>query len=320
MLSQLRSKRLPTLSGSNPKAHLSLALSFLLGICPQLSHAHSAAPYLLPEQFDSKNNSVSLQSAITVEKFYSPSRNYQTRFLATTPDGIEQEIKPIATLERFTLLDLATGQNGTYRVKTADQPSSVTDYALVDGRWLRVRTERPATTPTAATPPATTTPAASTEAGATATPRPRRFIYADELPANAQKAKTEVIQLAETYLSKGAPSALAKPTGTGLELIPITHPNEIFASDGFEFIMQFDGKPVPKLELELYRGAGAYDQDKTKDLGHVYTDEQGRAKLDFKDTAGVYLLFMQYPPASTDASKQPPARLYNYGLTLQATP
>lgn len=311
----------PTKSSSNlslvTKPHLSLALSFLLGICPQLSHAHSAAPYLLPEQFDSKNNSVSLQSAITVEKFYSPSRNYQTSFFSTTPDGTQQELKPIATLERFSLLDLATTQNGTYRVKTADQHSSVVDYALVEGRWLRVRTERPATP---ATPPPAPTPAATSEAGAAATPRPRRFVYADELPANAQKAKTEVVQLAETYLSKNAPSALPKPTGKGLELIPVTHPNEIFAADGFEFTVQFDGKPVPKLELELYRGAGAYDQEKTKDLGHVYTDEQGRAKLDFKDTAGVYLLFMQYPPASTDASKQPPARLYNYGLTLQATP
>ena len=45
---------------STPKSrlrtpHLSLALSFLLGSCAQLSHAHSAAPYLLPEQFDIKN-------------------------------------------------------------------------------------------------------------------------------------------------------------------------------------------------------------------------------------------------------------------------
>ena len=73
---------------STPKSrlrtpHLSLALSFLLGSCAQLSHAHSAAPYLLPEQFDIKNNSVSLQSAITIEKFYSPNRNYQTRFFGT---------------------------------------------------------------------------------------------------------------------------------------------------------------------------------------------------------------------------------------------
>lgn len=311
---------------STPKSrlrtpHLSLALSFLLGSCAQLSHAHSAAPYLLPEQFDIKNNSVSLQSAITIEKFYSPNRNYQTRFFGTLPDGTAQEIKPVATLERFTLLDLATPKDGTYQVKTANEHSSVVDYALVENRWLRIRTERPTTTPAAT--PAPAMPAAtpvSTNTAEAATPRPRRFVYADELPATAQKAQTQVIQLAETYLSKNAPSSVTKPTGKGLELIPITHPNEVFAADGFEFVMQFDGKPIPKLELELYRGAGAYDEAKTQDLGHVYTDEQGRAKLDFKETAGVYLLFAQYPPATTDASQQPPARLYNYGLTLQATP
>lgn len=303
---------LSTIKSRLSTPHLSLALSFLLGICPQLSHAHSASPYLLPEQFDIKNNTTSLQSAITIEKFYSPNRNYATRFFSTSPDGSQQEIKPVATLERFTLLDLITTQDGTYRIKTADEHSSVIDYAKVDDRWLRVRTERPATP----TPAATMTE----EKTAATPPRPRRFVYADELPSNAQKSKTEVTQLAETYLSKNAPSAVVKATGKGLELIPITHPNEIFVGEGFEFIVHFDGKPLPKQELELYRGAGAYDQAKTQDLGHVYTDEQGRAKLDFQDTAGIYLLFTQYPPASNDASKQPPTRLYNYGLTLQATP
>lgn len=307
---------LSTIKSRLSAPHLSLALSFLLGSCPQLSHAHSAAPYLLPEQFDIKNNSVSLQSAITVEKFYSPNRNYPTRFFGTLPDGTAQEIKPVATLERFTLLDLATPKDGTYQVKTANEHSSVVDYALVENRWLRIRAERPTT---AATPPSA--PPAVPEATTAATPpRPRRFVYADELPATAPKAQTQVIQLAETYLSKNAPSSVAKPTGTGLELIPITHPNEVFAADGFEFVMQFDGKPIPKLELELYRGAGAYDEAKTQDFGHVYTDAQGHAKLDFKEIAGVYLLFAQYPPAATDANQQPPARLYNYGLTLQATP
>lgn len=301
------------------RPQLSLAMSFLLGMCAQLSHAHSASPYLLPEQFDTKNNSVSVQSAITVEKFYSPNRNYQTTFFSTAPHAQPQEIKPIATLDRFTLLDLATPQDGTYRIKTADQSSSVIDYAKVDGRWLRIRKDRPTTPPAAS--PRSAAPDATVEPAATASaPRPRRFMYADELSSNPETAKTEVVQLAETYLSKNAPSPIPKPTGKGLELLPITHPNEVFASDGFEFVVHFEGKPVPKLELELYRGAGAYDQAKTQDLGHVYTDEQGRAKLDFKDTAGVYLLFMQYPPASADATQQPPSRVYNYGLTLQATP
>lgn len=309
------------LSISPPR--LSLTLSFLLGLCTQLSHAHTAAPYLLPEQFDSKNNSVSLQSAITIEKFYSANRNYSTRFFSTTPDGIQQEIKPVANLERFSLLDLAIPQEGTYQIKTANQASSSIDYARIEGRWLRVRTERPATPSQpamAAATPAQSRPTATSTVTTPEAARPRRFIYADEVPTNTPTAKTDVIQLAETYVTKGAPSTLPKPTGKGLELIPITHPNEVFADGSFEFKMQFDGKPLPKLTLELYRGASEYDEEQTQALGHIDTDDEGHAKIDFKNRTGIYLLFAQYPAASSDAVQQPPARLYNYGLTLQAAP
>ena len=39
----------------------------LLALLPTLSFAHTASPFLLPEVFDSKSDSVSFQSGITVE-------------------------------------------------------------------------------------------------------------------------------------------------------------------------------------------------------------------------------------------------------------
>ncbi len=56
----------------------------LLSTLPTLGFAHTASPFLLPDAFDSKADSISLQSGITVEKFFSPSRNFKTNYQVTS--------------------------------------------------------------------------------------------------------------------------------------------------------------------------------------------------------------------------------------------
>ncbi|MEC7120830.1 MAG: DUF4198 domain-containing protein [Pseudomonadota bacterium] len=278
-------------------------------LLPNIGHAHTASPFLMPEQFDTKHDNITLQSGITVEKYYVPSRNYSSTFQYTRPDGTTESISKTADFQRFSVLEIDTPTDGTYHVQSAKTPSSQIKFVQVDGRWLRIRDQRPV---------ATTSP--NTATAATPSTTPRRFIFADEIKPDMPTHHVNVIQLAETYISKGAPTPLAKPTGKGFEIVPITHPNEVYASEAFEFLAQYDGKPLADLELEAYQGSGTYDQTSTKDLGHFKTDAQGKVSIPLNNIAGVYLISTQYPPVSRDNTQRPHDQIYLYGLTFQATP
>ena len=66
----------------------------LLTSLPIISHAHSMSPFLLPGVFDTKAaQSISFQSAITVEKFFVAGNNFKTSYVITEPDGQQKKIK-----------------------------------------------------------------------------------------------------------------------------------------------------------------------------------------------------------------------------------
>lgn len=63
----------------------------------------------------------------------------------------------------------------------------------------------------------------------------------------------------ETFVTSGAPTTDAlKPTGRGLELEPITHPNDLVASEKGRFRLLNDGKPAAGVEVEVVLGATRY--------------------------------------------------------------
>jgi uncharacterized GH25 family protein len=63
----------------------------------------------------------------------------------------------------------------------------------------------------------------------------------------------------ETFVTVGAPTATAlKPTGRGLELEPITHPNDLVSGEKARFRLLLDGKPAPGVEVEIVPGAARY--------------------------------------------------------------
>lgn len=63
----------------------------------------------------------------------------------------------------------------------------------------------------------------------------------------------------ETFVTSGAPSSGAlKITGKGLELEPITHPNDLVASEKARFKLLMDGKPAADVEVEVVLGATRY--------------------------------------------------------------
>lgn len=288
----------------------------ILALCSTLPHlalAHTASPYLLPEYFDSKADTVSVQSAITVEKFFVPSRNFSTSYVLTTPQGQQQAVEAAASLKRFNVAEFDTSTDGTYRIRTDKAVGNTSKYALIDGRWLRVRQPRPQMTPPAAdntaAKPAEQRPAAPAN-------QPPRFIAEDKVPAGAKTMEVVNTPIAETYLSKGKPSAVPAPTGKGFELKLLVHPNELYAGDTLKAQILMDGKPVPNLEIDVFKGASGYDRNAKREQPHVKTDANGEVAIKF-DQSGIYLITTAYPEAAADNSKPPVSQTYTYGLTLE---
>lgn len=289
--------------------------------------AHSASPFLLPEMFDIDSDSITLQSAITVEKFFVPSRAFDSSFLVTMPDGSQTELPAAFKFQRFSMLELPTSQKGTYSIRTSNTATSNNDYALIDGRWLRIRPARinkPETAKSDTIKAETSKAAPSNEIGnqtgkmsEKTAEKPRSVLLAD-VPADAERRSTRVLNVAETYVSKGAPSS-TKTQLSGLQLQTSAHPNELFRGETIEVTALYDGKPIPDLEIDVYLGASAQQKDAQREQPSVRTNAEGKAQIT-PSQAGLYLLATQYPTTGTDLTLPPPEQITLYGLTLEVSP
>ena len=286
----------------------------LLTSLPVLSHAHTMSPFLLPEVFDTKAaQSISFQSAITVEKFFVAGNNFKTTYIVTEPDGQQKPINAAASLKRFNVAEFDLPQEGTYRIRTQDALGNSGKYALVDGRWLRVR---PVRAPMQA-PAAKSVETASTQK-VPVNNQPPRVIAADQVPANANILEVTNYFIAESYVTKGKPSALSAPSKKGFEFKLLTHPNELYAGESLKAQVLMNGKPVPNLEIDVFKGASSYEPNAKREQPHVKTNAKGEVDIKL-DQAGIYLITTSYPEANEDATQKPATENFTYGLTVEVT-
>ncbi|MCO5132705.1 MAG: DUF4198 domain-containing protein [Xanthobacteraceae bacterium] len=98
---------------------------------------------------------------------------------------------------------------------------------------------------------------------------------ATAIPANATDVKiSESRGRIESFVTSGKPSTdTLKPTGTGLELVPVTHPNNLVAGEKATFRLVLDGQPAAGVAVEIIPGGIRY-RDKLNDT-KVTTDESG---------------------------------------------
>lgn len=109
--------------------------------------------------------------------------------------------------------------------------------------------------------------------------------FAAEVPANAQELKvTQSTGRVETFVTVGKPSAI-KPTRQGLELIPVTHPNDLVKGEKATFAFHVDGKPAQGIEVVLVSGATRY-RDKIDEI-KATTDAKGEFSVTWP-AAGMY--------------------------------
>jgi uncharacterized GH25 family protein len=121
----------------------------------------------------------------------------------------------------------------------------------------------------------------------------------------------------ETFVTAGSPDEAAlKPTGKGLELRPITHPNDLVANSEGEFKLLLDGKPAPGVKVEIVRGGIRYRNQ----LGDttVTTSDDGVFKFKFPE-AGMYWLEAAVTDDKTTV-KEAKERRASYSATLEVLP
>ncbi len=95
----------------------------------------------------------------------------------------------------------------------------------------------------------------------------------------------------EIYVTVGAPTAVTtKPTGKGLEVEWLTHPNDLVSGEQVKLRFLADGKPAAGIAIELVPGGIRY-RDKLNDKA-LKTDANGVLTLTFPE-AGMYWLEAQ---------------------------
>lgn len=122
--------------------------------------------------------------------------------------------------------------------------------------------------------------------------------------------------IAESFVTKGKPSPIPAISNKGLEVKLITHPGELYAGEGLKAQVLFNGKPVPNLEIDVFKGADNYDLNAQREQPHAKTNSKGEVEIKFEKT-GIYLITTTYPEANPDATKKPVSDIYTYGLTVE---
>jgi hypothetical protein len=199
---------------------------------------------------------VTVDAAISNELFYADHNPMRLDAVTVTaPDGSVDKIQNATTGKYRSTFDVQLSKPGTWKI--ASVSSSVTASWTQDGQVKRFRGSA--------------------------------NDFAKQVPAGAADLKTiKGSNRNETFVTRDAPTdTVLKPTGKGLELVPVTHPNDLVAGEAATFRFLLDGKPAADLEVTLAPGNSRYRA--TPGDFKVKTGPDGSFKVTFPE-AGMYWL------------------------------
>jgi uncharacterized GH25 family protein len=262
-----------------------LVLVLSLAAMPFSATAHKA--WLQPSEtvLAGADPWVTVDAAVSNDLFYFNHVPLPLERLAiTAPDGSKADAQNGATGKYRSVFDVQLKQQGTYRIAMVN--SGLFANWEEDGKPKRWR-------------------------GTVAT-------FATEVPKDAKDLKvSQSVGRVETFVTNGSPNDTAlKTTGEGIELVPVTHPNDLFAGEEAKFKLQIDGKPAAGLEIEIVRGGTRYRnaQEEIK----VKTDANGEFSVTWPQ-AGMYWLETASEDEKTSLPQAKQRRL-SYVATLEVLP
>lgn len=259
---------------------LTLLLAF-----PLSTFAHKV--WLLPSQtvFSGVEPWLTVDAAVSNDLFYFNHFPLKLdNLVITAPNGAKVEPQNPSTLKYRSVFDVPLSQQGTYRIAVVNDGLFATFEQ--DGqrrRWSGT---------------------------------PEKFEA--EVAKDAKNLQvSESVGRIETFVTNGAPTEKALETkGRGIELQPITHPNDLYVGDKGKFRLLLDGKPAAGLEVEIIRGESRY-RNAPEEI-HVKTDANGEFAVEWKQP-GMYWLETTSSDEKTSLPQAKTRRL-SYVATLEVLP
>lgn len=284
-------------------ASLKPILILAAALLPFAAQAHKA--FLLPSStvLADSDHEVTVDAAISNDLFYFNHAPMRLDALTVyAPDGTTVAPENVSTGKFRTTFDVPLGQPGTYKIASVNEGVfAIWDENGTPKRW-RGNAER----------------------------------FKSEVPAKAKDLRvTQMSNRVETFVTVGKPSLeVFKPSGSGLELVPVTHPNDLVAGEAASFQLLLDGKPASALKVVAVPGGTRY-RDQQDEI-ETTTGADGRFSITWP-AAGMYWLNAslggrgeggpegeQDKPAAKrkPAGKAPqsPARRVSYSAVLEVLP
>ncbi|AJG24987.1 Nikel transport family protein NikM [Cupriavidus basilensis] len=257
----------------------------LAALMPLAAHAHRQ--WLLPSAtvLSGSDPWVTVDAAVSNDLFYFEHVPLRLDNLAVTaPDGAAAKVENASTGRYRSTFDVHLTQPGTYKVAMVNH-GLFASYK-VDGQAKRWR--------------------GSPEA------------FAKEVPAGAQDLQvTQADSRLEAFVTAGKPTAkVLQTTGRGLELAPVTHPNDLVAGDAASFRLLLDGKPAANVKVAVVPGGIRY-RDQLQEMA-LTTDADGKFSVKWP-APGMYWMEAEVRDDKV-AVKQATARRASYAATVEVLP
>lgn len=178
------------------------------------------------------------------------------RLLITAPDGSSLAPHNGHVGKYRSVFDVQLAQKGTYKLAVAGPSRYVARYQEhgEDKRWMGALEDMQQAIPAAA----------------------------EDVQISRMDSRMEV------FVTSGKPTdSVLQPTGSGLELQPITHPNDLFAEETSEFVFLLDGKPAAGVDVTVIPG-GVRHRNQLNELTFT-TASDGKVAIDWP-SAGFWWL------------------------------
>jgi len=266
------------------------ACAVLLIASAGAAHAHRA--WLLPSatSLSGKEPWVTVDAAISTDIFRADHNPMRLDGLSiTAPDGNRVAPENVGSGKFRSTFDVKLAQPGTYKLAVVNE--SVSASYRLNGETKRWRGAQQA--------------------------------MAQEIPPDAQDLKLTRLQSRNgVFLTSGKPSdGVLTVTGAGLELRPVTHPNDMTAGSAASFVLMLDGKPANGVEVLVIPGGSRY-RDQLGEIKAV-TDPAGRFSIRWP-SAGMYWLGATHATGAMDVgaatAADAPARRASYSATFEVLP
>lgn len=269
-------------------------------------------PYLEPKTFGPRRDVVTVEAAMAEEAtLFVP--DFAIRgsgdYAVTDPSGATKKIEGVTTLKELAIFEAPTPTEGTYRITSGERAGRSGKLVKIDGVWRNVRPVggplRPPEAGGGAKPPEGAAPPANGP------------IDEDKIPVGAEVMATQSYLKADVYVSRGAPTAAAlKPTGQGLEIAPVTHPDEAFAGEVFRFRLLIDGQPLANAPFTVSKAREGYEPQRFTAGGAAGAD--GGAQITLAKP-GIYVIQVQNPVRVEGQPPIPAAKSLTTTLTFEVT-